>query len=679
MLAAKKLALLAALCLLAGSYARAGQTTQVLFITPGDNPGHEWPTISALCDLYGLTCGWCPPAQAVADLGPTATDRQAALAAIVEASILDAATPHPHATELWKSLRDAHIPVLILSTRPLKFSVPHSDGSGALADLQFVRIEEKLSSWQTTQQNPQVTRELTAVSATIRHNTEPSVIAIDPAGPDNRFVPLLLVRSTDGTSHPVYSELTGTEAPVFFAAFSHPVQDDGYVFKPSDDASLINVIPILTFLRFAGGPYCWHRDTDYANLTIDDPWLREPYGYLSYEGLLAQMQKARFHTTIAFVPWNYDRSRENVVTLFREHPKYYSICVHGNNHDRWEFYLYETSATDPMPAKPFEVQEANIRQGLARMDKFRQLTGLDFDRVMVFPHYVPPSRTFGLLKTYNFLMTANAGHMPLNCDPPRDPVLYLRSMTLDFGNFASASRRPRSDWSQASIALDLFLDNPVLFFEHQGFFRGGIGAFNETARMVNALQPNTRWMGLGDIARCSYLQKARPDGNCDVKAFCRDIDLANNGEQEVTYYVEKEETSDPPIRHVRVDGAAHPYTIANGHLRLAVAVAPHQSCRIDIEYEDNFQVTQVDISKNDPRVNRLRALSDFRDCTLEKNVLTRSMVDFYYATGLYRLGLKRAAVLCLVVTATVTTGGWKLLRFMRRRGRRRRLKIVHAR
>jgi hypothetical protein len=65
-------------------------------------------------------------------------------------------------------------------------------------------------------------------------------------------------------------------------------------------------MPILMFLRYAGGPCCWHQDSDYANLTIDDPWLTKRYGHLSYEGLLAEMKEVRFHTTIAFIPWNYD-------------------------------------------------------------------------------------------------------------------------------------------------------------------------------------------------------------------------------------------------------------------------------------------------------------------------------------------------------------------------------------
>ncbi len=660
MLAAKKLTLFVVLCLLAIPRACLGQTPQVLFITAADAPGGEWPTVRDLCDLYGLTCDRRSPEQVATEAGSSTAEKQTTLAAIVAASVLERGASQSRAAALWQSLGAAHIPVLIISTRPVMLSVPDPNGSNALADVRFVHLEKKLSSWRTTPANRDVMRELTAVSATVRHNTQSHVVAIGSAGPGHRIMPLMLIQPADGASYPVYCEIKGMDGPVFCAGFSHPVQEGEFVFDPEKDGNLISVIPILTFLRFAGGPYCWHRDADYANLTIDDPWLTEPYGFLSYQGLLAQMQKAHFHTTIAFIPWNYDRSSDKVVAIFREHPEYYSLCVHGNNHDHWEFYKYHTIAVDPLPARPLPVQEANIRQGLARMEKFRQLTGLDFDQVMVFPQYIAPLETFNLLKKYNFLITSNATNIPLDLEPPPDPVFHLTSITDYYENFASIMRYSPGDRPQAAIALDLFLDNPVLFFEHHSLFRRGMSAFNKTAEMVNTLQPDTKWTGLGNVARHSHLQRSRPDGNRDVRAFCRSIDLVNDEQRGLTCFVEKAETSSVPIRRVLVNGAPHAYDISSGQLRLAVELAPHQSCRIDIEYEDQFQAAQVDIARNDAHLNRIRALSDFRDCTLMRNAVTRSVVGFYYGSMLYRLGPMGAAAVCGIVALMGAVGARKL-------------------
>ena len=75
-----------------------------------------------------------------------------------------------------------------------------------------------------------------------------------------------------------------------------------------------NAAPVVTFLRYAAGDRAWHAAGRYANLTIDDPWLIEPYGNLNYRALATEMDKHDFHTTIAFIPWNFDRSRAGVAS-----------------------------------------------------------------------------------------------------------------------------------------------------------------------------------------------------------------------------------------------------------------------------------------------------------------------------------------------------------------------------
>ena len=104
-------------------------------------------------------------------------------------------------------------------------------------------------------------------------------------------------------------------------------------------------------------------DGHYANLTIDDPWLTEPYGHLGYRALLEEMEKHNFHTTLAFIPWNYDRSEEDVVKLVRAHPERYSISIHGDNHTHREFGDYRVS---PLPE-----QITSLKQAVARMDRFK--------------------------------------------------------------------------------------------------------------------------------------------------------------------------------------------------------------------------------------------------------------------------------------------------------------------
>jgi len=366
--------------------------------------------------------------------------------------------------------------------------------------LDMARKTMDLSSWRITHGNRRVTRELAGVSGIVHRGASPTTVVLDARSGSDVLTPLMSVQSTDGLWHPIHSELRGIERSIFLAALNSSSRENLEAFASGDESRFIDVVPILTFLWFAGGQQCWHRDSDHASVV-------------------------------------------------------------------------------------------------------RQLP---------------------------------------------------------------------ADRSKAQIALDLFLDNQVLFFEHHTLFRDGTGAFNRTAEMVNTLQPAVQWASLGTIARHLYLERDGPDGGREVRMFCRSIDLVNDREQEQTCSVEKEETSDVPIRRVLVNGAAYPYVVSQGRLQLSVAIKPHQSCQVEVQYEDNFQASQADLSKNDRRINRLRALSDLRDRTVYRHKSLRWTVDAYYATGLYRLGLMKTAILFGVFAVVLATGSWRLLRQMHRAASRRR-------
>ena len=438
---------------------------------------------------------------------------------------------------------------------------------------------------------------------------------------------------------------------------------EGTIESSSND--VLQLLPIMMFLRYCCGQNCWHSPGFYANLTIDDPWLKEPYGHLSYKKLVEQMKKYNFHTTIAFIPWNYDRSEEEIVNLFHNHSDELSICVHGNDHDHYEFYKYEIDTGDPWPAKSLKVQEANIKQAIARMEKFRRITGLSYDRVMIFPHGISPLETLKLLKKYNFLATLNANNVPLGSEQPKDKLFYLRPFTLDFGNFASIKRYEVRQKSFVDFAIDLFLGNPILIYEHHQFFSKGIDVFNEVADAINRIEPAIEWQSLGYIARHLYLQRLRNDGNYDIRAFCKSIELENLNNRDVTYFIQKEETFSPQIKKVINNGEPYLPRGVEGSFNIAITIPAGESRIIDIEYENDFDLNLIDITKNDSRVNRLRRLSDFRDIKLSKNFLGRTIIFFYYETGIYKLGLKKLAVICLLLAVLISLGIWCLVKYIR--------------
>jgi len=419
---------------------------------------------------------------------------------------------------------------------------------------------------------------------------------------------------------PLFIETTVQQQKVFVACATPPEES----LKDGDgvESAFLQIAPAMMFIKYCAGEQGWHAPQQYANLTIDDPWLRQSYGYIDYKGLLEEMERHSFHTTIAFIPWNFDRSDPGVVSLFRNHPDRFSITVHGDNHDHKEFTDYRN--------KPLAIQIADLKQSLARMEKFQTLTGLPYDKVMVFPHSIAPEGTLGALKTYNYLATVNSTNVPQDAARPTDLSFALRPVTLSFGGFPSVSRYSMSaPVPESFIAINEFLGNPLLFYGHSEDFAKGIDAFDSVADRVNKLQPDTEWRGLGDIVKHLYVLKLRNDSNYDVLAFSSNVCLDNPSERNATFYVLTQEIGGQAINSVNVDEQNLPYRLQNDYLNFSIQVPPGKTRCAAIEYQNDLDLPSIATSKDSVVVYLLRMASDFRDNDLSKMSVGLAFIRFY--------------------------------------------------
>lgn len=462
------------------------------------------------------------------------------------------------------------------------------------------------------------TRELSDVEIPYRNGTSCGLIpgrsdveAIASVIQGHRNAPVF-VRGAD-KSHSVFFTSQVLHTPSSFAGWDARQLAD----------TLPEITPILLFLKYSGGERAWHAPHHYANLTIDDAWLREPYGHVSYRGLLREMEKHRFHSTIAFIPWNYDRSQSDVVELFRDHPEQFSICIHGDNHDHKEFTDYRH--------KPLDVQILDMKQALARMDQFQRLTRVPYDKVMVFPHSIAPEATLAALKGYNYLATTNSWNVPMDQAKPTDLSYALRPVTLAFGDFPSITRYSvEAKLPAGFVAMQEFLENPLLFYCHQGFFADDTGAFNQIADEVNRIEPGVRWSNLGEISKYLYELRSRDDADYDVLSFSSRIFVENTSEREATFYVKKSESGRPSVRRVTVAGKPFPYRLEGGYLEVDVTVPARTTRDVSIEYINDLKTAPVSIAKTSVEVRFLRLSSDFRDIVLSRVAVGEWFVHFYY-------------------------------------------------
>src|SRR5262249_39112641 len=146
-------------------------------------------------------------------------------------------------------------------------------------------------------------------------------------------------------------------------------------------------------------------DSPHACFIVDDPLLKRRYGFLDYQRLLDLMERERFCTSLAFIPWNFKRSDPGVAKLFATHPDRYSLCVHGCDHTRGEFGI-----TDQ------HLLRAKSQKSLERMALHRKRSGLRFDNIMVFPQGIFSTAAMDALKSCDYLAAVNSTGYPVDND-----------------------------------------------------------------------------------------------------------------------------------------------------------------------------------------------------------------------------------------------------------------------
>ncbi len=416
----------------------------------------------------------------------------------------------------------------------------------------------------------------------------------------------------------------------------------GLDLSSSDDQSqwvynrenFMELAPVMMFIRYIFGNRAWHPSNHFANLTIDDPFLIEPYGNLYYQKLLNEMEQEDFHTTIAFIPYYYDRYDVEVVRLFNDNTDRYSLSIHGNNHDHREFDFYIK--------RPLADQEQDVRQALARMEVFHKKTNIPYDKVMVFPHGIAPKETLSILNRYGFIATFNGTNVPLDEPAYNSAQSQLRSVTISYSNFPSYSRHGLSrsysydsnvdvEHIKSMIATDFFLGNPIVFYTHQDFFYNSIESFNIIAKLVNSFDQEVRWTSLGEIARHNYLLRAMNKQTYEVLALSNTLNFENKTNKPITYNVMKKVASEITIKRViTMNGDQLEFIIHEGLLRFVLKLNPGDVQYIKIEQDYDVYPLEIDLSERVFSVIMIRLAADIRDLILSRNGIGRWISRLYY-------------------------------------------------
>lgn len=471
----------------------------------------------------------------------------------------------------------------------LTFLTELTDG----AILGILNFTQTHLDWVVSGAAPNLTREFTgqviASPSTLLQSS--SVLLVNKSS----ITPVISARLSTSAELPIFVRWR-KQAGAIYVISGQPMTNldrAGLLDIYNDQTGFSQTVPLMMTIQATMGEEAWHSDRHFANLTIDGPTLEEPIQNLRYIDLLREMLVHNFHTTIAFIPVNWQKNQPEVVTLFQNYPEMFSLVQKGNNADGYEFYQYQVPLNGEnaeYPARPYTEQVGDVMEGLARMELLKNKTGLLYERIMIFPIGLPPAQTLRLLKTQDYLASVNEQDVPLGSARPTDWDYGMYPANLEYESFPLLTRRfVSTDLSIDSIVqqsvFDLFLNKPVLFFgsvNDERLLVNGMEGFTPIADRINLLIGGIEWQSLGTILKYLYLEKTNDDGSVDIRMFSKTLILMNKTNVEQTYHITKQETLNISISDVTVNSRSFTYELHDGQLALDLVIPARSSAEIQI-------------------------------------------------------------------------------------------------
>ena len=312
-------------------------------------------------------------------------------------------------------------------------------------------------------------------------------------------------------------------------------------------------VPFVSYVRWAFPGTAWNAPEAQACLIIDDPLLKPKYGFICYRELLALMKQLRFSTSIAFIPWNWNRSNPQVVRLFKENPESYSLCVHGCDHTSKEFNTSNRRHLRLLTSK-----------ALKRMSLHEQRTGLAFDRIMVFPQGAFSPDALIELKHGGFDAVVNT---EVISKPPLIRKLRISDVwdvaVMSYGSFPIYTRRSPVHGIE-NFAFDLLVGKPCVIVIHHDFCRDGYSRLIEFINQLNQLRIPLVWRSIGEVVSRSYRSKPVTCDSIEIKMYGSQLLVENHSDSARAYVVRRREEHPDTVDSLCA-GADQLSWIVNGH------------------------------------------------------------------------------------------------------------------
>jgi hypothetical protein len=432
------------------------------------------------------------------------------------------------------------------------------------------------------------------------------------ASGENLFIPGLSSAQLDvlarAGGQPFFARTVLGAAQVFVVSSRDLADlDERVESTPSPLSWFSRAIPLMMFLRGSLGRRVWHPDTPRACFIIDDPTLRKRYGFLEYRRLVDSMRRNRFSTCIAFIPWNYRRSRRDAATLWSSGGRVPGLCVHGCDHTWGEFAIADGASL-----------HGKARLALERMRAHHRLSGVPFDDVMVFPQGLFSVEAMAALERAGYLAAVNTDLFPARSRASMALRDLLDVAVVRLGGCPLFGRRYPGNL--AAFAFDLFLGKPAIAVEHHGYFRHGYAALESFVHGLNGLDDRLEWTNLGTICSRACLTRTDAQGDVHVRFFTRRFQLTNTAARAQRYQLFRPHPVAASLPAMFVNGRAWTVERQDDSVKLILSVDPGQTVDIGLaEAEEPVASPWQETGLHNARVRIRRLLCEFRHNHVDTN------------------------------------------------------------
>jgi len=365
------------------------------------------------------------------------------------------------------------------------------------------------------------------------------------------------------------------------------------------------------FLRLMFQDVAWRPQELGACLIVDDPLLKQRYGYCDFENLRDLMRKRGFTTNIAFIPWNWRRTSPSNSNFFGSEPQRFSVSIHGCDHIGDEFG--ETS-----------IERLGDRARLAkfRMRKHEARTGIHHDAVMIFPQGVFSSVCPEVLKRNGYLAAVNTETVPVDGHRARTRIRDVWDVAIrSYDGFPIFTRRYAFHGLE-NFAFDLLLGKPCLIVSHHEFFKDGGTKVIELIEKLQSLNCCLRWRPLGEVIRRACRRRVLREGLEEVEMYGSEALIDNPSNCEIELRVRKRESHPEVVVGILSDGKPLAWTLDAEHLVFSQKLLPHSESHFQVVYREPANDRQADRSlRFEMSVAVRRILSELRDDYLSRSRL----------------------------------------------------------